>query len=88
MFGAKTRRIRALEARVASLVEQRDVTITRRALSEAEAAELLLPGDIEANDFAFCPTEECTTFHAIHANGSRTCWTCQTRTAGDQRAPG
>lgn len=84
MFGAKARRIRDLETRIVSLVEQQDTTITRRALSEAEAAELLLSGDIEANAFALCPTEERTTFHAIHADGSRTCWTCQSHTAGDQ----
>ncbi|MFD3574734.1 hypothetical protein [Streptomyces sp. NPDC058644] len=83
MFGAKTRRIRDLENRVASLVEQHDAVTTRRALNEAELDELLRAGDAVANDYAHCPAEERTTFHAIHADGSRRCWTCNAITAGD-----
>lgn len=84
MFGAKARRIRDLETRVVSLVAQHDAVTTRRALNEAELDELLRAGDAVANDYALCPAEQRTTFHALHANGSRTCWTCWTHTAGDQ----
>lgn len=84
MFGAKARRIRDLETRVVSLVAQHDAVTTRRALNEAELDELLRGGDAVANEYAHCPAEDRATFHAVHANGSRTCWTCQTHTAGDQ----
>jgi hypothetical protein len=80
MFGAKARRIRDLETRVVSLVGQQDATVARRALTEAELAELLLDGAATTNDFAECPVEKRTTFHAIHPNGSRRCWTCNTTT--------
>lgn len=84
MFGAKARRIRDLETRIVSLIGQQDATVTRRALTEAELAELLLDGTTTTNDFAYCPTEQRTTFHAIHADASRRCWTCNTVTAGEQ----
>ncbi|WAL93936.1 hypothetical protein [Streptomyces sp. Je 1-369] len=53
-------------------------------LDEQALAEAIEDGDIEANDFAFCGAEQRETFHAIHTDGSRTCWTCGTTTAGDQ----
>ncbi|WP_372352674.1 hypothetical protein [Streptomyces sp. KL116D] len=53
-------------------------------LDEGEFEQLLADGDIEANECAPCPTEQRTTFHAMHTDGSRTCWTCGTTTAGDQ----
>jgi hypothetical protein len=51
-------------------------TPTRAVLDEASLNELLDGGEIEANDFAYCPAEERTTFHAIRSDGSRRCWTC------------
>lgn len=38
--------------------------------------ELLDGGDVEANDYAWCPDEGRTRFHAVRRNGSRRCWTC------------
>ncbi|MFB7711638.1 hypothetical protein [Streptomyces sp. NPDC056105] len=57
---------------------------TAGVLDEAELEQLLADGDIEANECAPCPTCTRTTFHAMHTDGSRTCWTCNTTTAGDQ----
>lgn len=53
-------------------------------LDNSEFEELLAAGDIEANECAPCPACCRTTFHAMHADGSRKCWTCGTTTAGDQ----
>lgn len=49
-------------------------------LDEQALAEAIEDGDIEANDWAYCGAEQRTTFHAIHTDGSRTCWTCSTTT--------
>ncbi|MFF8656770.1 hypothetical protein [Streptomyces huasconensis] len=51
-------------------------------LEERALVEAIEDGDIEANEWAFCTAEQRTTFHAIHTDGSRTCWTCGT-TTGD-----
>jgi hypothetical protein len=59
-------------------------TAGRGVLDEASLQELLTDGDIEANDYDHCPYEQRTTFHALHTDGSRTCWTCQHKTPGDQ----
>ncbi|WP_319052635.1 hypothetical protein [Streptomyces europaeiscabiei] len=40
--------------------------------------ELLDRDEVEANDFAWCPTERRTRFHAIRRDRSRRCWTCST----------
>ncbi|MEV5977545.1 hypothetical protein [Streptomyces sp. NPDC052114] len=53
-------------------------------LDEGQVEQLLADGDIEANEQAFCGVEQRTTFHALHTDASRTCWTCGTTTAGDQ----
>ncbi|MFE5681688.1 hypothetical protein [Streptomyces sp. NPDC056512] len=53
-------------------------------LEDSHLEQLLADGDIEANECAPCPTCTRTTFHALHTDGSRTCWTCNTTTAGDQ----
>jgi hypothetical protein len=53
----------------------------RGVLDEGTLRDLLTDGDLEENEFAFCPAEERTTFHAVRADGSRRCWTCQTETA-------
>ncbi|MDX3714373.1 hypothetical protein PV733_36710 [Streptomyces europaeiscabiei] len=42
--------------------------------------ELLDGGEVEANDFAWCPTERRTRFHAIRRDLSRRCWTCAAET--------
>jgi hypothetical protein len=39
-----------------------------------------LPMDAEPGEFAPCPAEERETYHAVHADGSRTCWTCKSWT--------
>ncbi|MFF3497418.1 hypothetical protein ACFYWS_39505 [Streptomyces sp. NPDC002795] len=53
-------------------------------LDEADVDQLLADGDIEASECAPCPCCARTTFHAMHTDGSRTCWTCGTTTAGEQ----
>lgn len=52
----------------------------RAVLDEVSLDELLDGGEIEANEFARCPAEERTTFHAIRSDGSRRCWTCNSET--------
>lgn len=42
--------------------------------------ELLDGGEVEANDFAWCPDEKRTRFHAIRRDASRRCWTCAAET--------
>jgi hypothetical protein len=51
-------------------------------LDEVSLSELLDGGEVEANDFAFCPAEQRTTFHALRVDGSRRCWTCNSESAG------
>lgn len=53
-------------------------------LDEQALAAALADGDVEANDWAYCGAEQRRTFHALHTDGSRTCWTCSSVTAGDQ----
>ncbi|MCQ6250868.1 hypothetical protein [Streptomyces malaysiensis] len=65
-------RLRAVFARPAGTAEQ----------DAAAFAELLV--DAEPGAFRWCPEEMRTTYHAEHADGSHTCWTCHTTTAGDQ----
>ncbi|MGW5175852.1 hypothetical protein ACWERY_16005 [Streptomyces sp. NPDC004082] len=51
----------------------------------AQPVPLLRPDDVVANDAAYCPAEQRTTFHGMHRDGSRHCWTCRTETpAGEQ----
>lgn len=42
--------------------------------------ELLDRDEVEANDYAWCPTEQRTRFHAIRRDLSRRCWTCAAET--------
>ncbi|MEV3857779.1 hypothetical protein AB0J38_26070 [Streptomyces sp. NPDC050095] len=49
-------------------------------LDDGQFEQLLEDGEIEANDLAHCPVERRTTFHAMHTDGSRTCWTCASTT--------
>jgi hypothetical protein len=49
---------------------------TSSVLDEVSLAELLDGGEVEENEFARCPAEQRTTFHAIRRDGSRRCWTC------------
>ncbi|MET7436610.1 hypothetical protein ACFYQQ_00980 [Streptomyces sp. NPDC005496] len=44
---------------------------------------LLRPDDLVANKAAYCPAEQRTTFHGMHRDGSRHCWTCRTNTPGE-----
>ncbi|MBX7464898.1 hypothetical protein [Streptomyces sp. NPDC057910] len=46
----------------------------------APVAALIAAGEADANDSAWCTEEARTTYHAMHADGSRTCWTCNTTT--------
>ncbi|MBA4865967.1 hypothetical protein H1V43_32410 [Streptomyces sp. PSKA54] len=75
--------LRALRELVAPTDDVRPPAF-RGVLDEASLEELLSSGDIEANDYDHCPNEQRTTFHAMHTDGSRTCWTCQATTPGDQ----
>lgn len=49
-------------------------------LDEDELEQQLEAGDVVANEFADCPACERNTFHAMHRDGSRRCWTCSTTT--------
>ncbi len=76
MWGLKTRRHRepapaAPPAASTSLLDERVL------------AEQLGAGSLEASAWAICPVEERARLHAVHADGSRTCWTCSTTTKGD-----
>ena len=55
----------------------------RAVLDEVSLDELLDGGEVEANDFEYCPAEGRTTFHAIRTDGSRRCWTCTCETAAE-----
>lgn len=48
--------------------------------SMAHLAELLESGQLDANDFGWCPTCDRRRLHAYHPDNSRTCWTCRTLT--------
>ncbi|MFE9127018.1 hypothetical protein ACFYOF_16635 [Streptomyces sp. NPDC007148] len=58
----------------------------RQVLDEQVLEELLAAGELVANESAPCGGRcRRTTFHAMHRDGSRTCWTCGTETpAGGQ----
>jgi hypothetical protein len=45
--------------------------------------ELLDGGEVEANDYEWCPAERRTRFHAIRRDGSRRCWTCATESLAE-----
>jgi ribosomal protein S27AE len=49
-------------------------------LDEALLEDLLDSGEVVANESALCPSCERSTFHAMHRDGSRHCWTCSTVT--------
>lgn len=49
----------------------------------APAPLINLPMDAELCEARYCPEEMRSTYHAIHADGSRTCWTCCTTTGAD-----
>ncbi|MDJ0460640.1 hypothetical protein [Streptomyces sp. H27-C3] len=40
-------------------------------------ADLIAAGAVDANGYAWCPEEARSMYHALHADGSRTCWTCR-----------
>lgn len=48
-------------------------------------AAAIAAGDAEPGAMAWCPEETRRTYHALHADGTRTCWTCRTTTPGDQQ---
>lgn len=51
---------------------------------DEEHLEALLDNDeVVVSESALCPTCARTTFHAMHRDGSRTCWTCQTVTGAE-----
>lgn len=53
-------------------------------LDEDQLDGLLEDGDAEENDNRHCSGCSRTTYQRVHADGSHTCWTCGTNTAGDQ----
>ncbi len=53
-------------------------------LDEEALTEAMEDGGIEANGPAWCGAEQRTTFHALHTDGSRTCWTCRHVTGNEQ----
>ncbi|MFF1834149.1 hypothetical protein ACFVXE_08080 [Streptomyces sp. NPDC058231] len=50
----------------------------------ADFAELEELGEVDAVDFYPCPSERRHRPHAIHADGSRTCWHCGHNTLENQ----
>ncbi|MEL3949479.1 hypothetical protein [Streptomyces sp. LNU-CPARS28] len=46
--------------------------------------QLLADGEIEAMDRAYCPVHERVVAHALHTDGSQTCWDCLTHVKGPQ----
>jgi ribosomal protein S27AE len=52
--------------------------VRRGVLTETELAQLLDAEVIVANESADCPACARSTFHAMHRDGSRRCWTCGT----------
>ena len=56
--------------------------VSSAVLDESTLRDLLTDGAVEENGFEYCPAEERATFHALRADGSRRCWTCQSVTAG------
>lgn len=52
----------------------------REVLDEVRLEELLDAGEVVANEVAPCPGCGRSTFHAMHRDGSRRCWTCSTAT--------
>ncbi|MFD5697504.1 hypothetical protein [Streptomyces lasiicapitis] len=49
-------------------------------LDETELEGLLDADEVVANECAPCPSCGRNTFHAMHRDGSRRCWTCSTPT--------
>lgn len=47
-------------------------------------AAAIATGDAEPGAMALCPAEQVDRYHALHADGTRTCWTCRCTTQGDQ----
>ncbi|MCP3817801.1 hypothetical protein NLX86_06525 [Streptomyces sp. A3M-1-3] len=47
-------------------------------------ADLLAAGEAEPGEFRYCPEELRSTYHAIHVNGGRRCFTCNTETEAGQ----
>lgn len=44
--------------------------------------QLLADGEIDGTDFAYCPAHKRVTAHALHTDGSQTCWDCGTNLNG------
>lgn len=55
-------------------------TGTHRAAEDAAQADAAV---LAPSEFRYCPEEMRSTFHAIHPDGSRTCWTCWTCTGSE-----
>lgn len=49
-------------------------------LDEQTLTVLLTDGALESNEYANCPAEGVTRFHAVRTDGSRRCWTCSCET--------
>ncbi|MEU9033836.1 hypothetical protein AB0D45_02810 [Streptomyces sp. NPDC048352] len=50
----------------------------------ARRLALALPVNAEPCEFHPCPNERRTRPHAVHADGSRSCWYCGHNSPGDQ----
>jgi hypothetical protein len=58
------------------LAALRSLVPSGRHRAAAPAVLVALPMDAEPGEFAPCPAEERSTYHAIQADGARRCWTC------------
>ncbi|MEU0275967.1 hypothetical protein [Streptomyces sp. NPDC006307] len=54
-------------------------------LVQSWRARRALPANAELCEFHPCPNERRTRPHAVHADGSRSCWHCGHNSPGDQR---
>ncbi|MFD9445000.1 hypothetical protein [Streptomyces sp. NPDC060001] len=54
--------------------------IRHAVLDENQLTQMLEADEVAVNECADCPACGRTTFHAMHRDGSRRCWTCATWT--------
>lgn len=76
--------MRALRQIVRPTGRHRAPTVGYGVLDETTLAVLLDSGDAEENGRQHCGSCARSTVHALHADGTATCFDCHTTAAGDQ----
>ncbi|MGI3230596.1 hypothetical protein ACRJ4B_49930 [Streptomyces sp. GTA36] len=51
-------------------------------LDDGHLDQLLADGEVDGTDFAYCPVHKRVTAHALHTDGSQSCWDCNTTLNG------